>query len=141
MYDVQVELDEDEVLANLKEQNPALGLGFDEINNTDLIFKTGSRGGETVHWVLETDSVTYNKLRNQKVFCGYLKSKITEYSRTTQCFKCQSFGHLVGECGAPTPKCRHCANKHDSRNCPNPAKMQCVNCKGACKASHAGCPH
>lgn len=71
IYDVQADLHEDDIISNIKSQNPELELTFEEINNVNLVFKNGPRNGETDIWVMETWSVAYNKLKNTKVFCQY----------------------------------------------------------------------
>lgn len=52
------DMDENDILENIQVQNPDIGLGIKEINNTDLVFRTGPRNKETVKWVLETDPDT-----------------------------------------------------------------------------------
>lgn len=46
-----------------------------------------------------------------------------------QCFKCQGWGHITSVC-AKQARCGHCAGSHDTRDCKEKDKKQCVNCKG-----------
>lgn len=127
------------MLPSIMDQNHDLGLSVKEINDSNLVFKTGPRYRETVHWVLETNSATHAKIRNKRVFCGYFGCKISEFNRVTQCLRCQNFGHIAGKCRVLNPNCRFCSGNHDSKNCPDTGKVKCVNCCGKHAAMNSKC--
>ena len=57
----------------------------------------------------------------------------------TQCLRCQGFGHNATFCKLQR-KCRHCAQFHDSRECPNrESTPKCAGC-GEHFASSPDCP-
>ena len=62
-------------------------------------------------------------------------------SRTTQCHRCQLFGHSQAKCTAQ-PKCVKCAGDHLTSTCTKPkdTAATCANCKGSHSASYQGCP-
>lgn len=59
---------------------------------------------------------------------------------STQCYKCQQFGHVASNCGYD-PRCVKCSLSHESKFCPKmkeePAK--CANCGKNHPASYRGC--
>ena len=59
----------------------------------------------------------------------------------TQCFNCQSFGHLAKNCRSKQ-ECLICGESHSHKGCPNKEarKPKCANCKGPHVASYKGCP-
>lgn len=71
--------------------------------------------------------------------------KMNTHNRTTQCHRCQQFGHGAGYC-TYIPRCVKCIGEHLSNECPISAadtgevEVQCTNCKGAHPASYRNCP-
>ena len=62
-------------------------------------------------------------------------------SRSTQCHRCQLFGHSQAKCTAQ-PKCVKCAGDHLTSTCTKPkdTAATCANCKESHTASYQGCP-
>lgn len=62
-------------------------------------------------------------------------------STTTQCYRCQGFGHTQRECRI-APRCVKCAGDHSYKQCAKAHEdpVKCVNCGGAHVASYRGCP-
>jgi hypothetical protein len=60
-----------------------------------------------------------------------------------QCFKCQRYGHIGTQCKAATA-CGHCAQEHDTRDCPSRAGQavtrKCAACRGEHEAWSRQCP-
>jgi hypothetical protein len=63
--------------------------------------------------------------------------------RVKQCFKCQRYGHIGTQCKAATA-CGHCAQEHDTRDCPSRAGQavtrKCAACRGEHEAWSRQCP-
>ena len=59
----------------------------------------------------------------------------------TQCFNCQSFGHLAKNCRSKQ-KCLICGESHSHKGCLNKKarRPKCANWKGSHVASYKGCP-
>lgn len=61
-------------------------------------------------------------------------------NRVTQCFRCQSFGHIAQNC-TKVPRCVICGEQHPTRSCINKSKPpKCANCTGDHAASYRQCP-
>ena len=62
-------------------------------------------------------------------------------TRSTQCHRCQLFGHSQSRCTAD-PKFVKCAGNHQSTSCQKPPNTEatCANCGGNHPASYQGCP-
>ncbi|XP_050305056.1 uncharacterized protein LOC126742452 [Anthonomus grandis grandis] len=62
-------------------------------------------------------------------------------TRSTQCHRCQLFGHGQSHCNAH-PKCVKCGKDHLSQECekPLPTPPSCANCGGVHTTSNQGCP-
>lgn len=63
--------------------------------------------------------------------------------RTTQCHRCQAWGHAESNCRRP-PKCFKCAEDHHTSTCVKPisllTQIVCANCKGDHAANSRDCP-
>ena len=61
--------------------------------------------------------------------------------RSTQCHRCQLFGHSQAKCTAQ-PRCVKCAGDHLTTTCTKSkdTAATCANCKGSHPASYQGCP-
>ena len=79
-------------------------------------------------------------------FCKY---NIREFEQDpVRCFKCQGFGHFVGNCQSTVIKCGRCSLEHATKDCnieelPGPSNrldLKCANCKGNHPAFSKQCP-
>lgn len=73
-------------------------------------------------------------------YCVVSWGKFNKPKRITQCYKCQSFGHVSANC-YKKPKCVKCAGEHNTKECPqkeNPV-LRCANCGENHVASHRKC--
>jgi hypothetical protein len=80
-------------------------------------------------------------LRARGMVIGSIIHEVRPYDskcRVTQCFRCQRFGHTTRACSSP-PRCGHCAEGHDSRDCPNGTLAKCANCGQKHKAWDRTC--
>lgn len=73
-----------------------------------------------------------------------VKVKWEKYKRskgTTQCYRCQVFGHGTDSCNNP-PRCVKCREQHLTSACKKEAteKAYCVNCTGEHRANSKICP-
>lgn len=139
IYDVDNEITVDDLAEGLQIQNPDLGLNKEDIGRMCVMHKLGPRNGTTTHWVLETPPDVLTKLENKSVFLGMTKCRVRVYQNVPQCFKCQKYGHTAIKCTQEAPICKHCAEGHDSRECPDKLQSKCSNCKKDHKASSAIC--
>ncbi|XP_015365949.1 PREDICTED: uncharacterized protein LOC107163183, partial [Diuraphis noxia] len=141
IYDVNSQLNEDEIVTGLSDQNPELGLTKLETDKITVKNKLGPRDSTTTHWVLEVPASVIPRLEGKLVFLGLTRCKIKVHQSVPQCFHCQGYRHTAIKCTQELPRCRHCAGMHDSRQCKEPQKAVCTNCKGDHKASSATCAH
>ena len=70
--------------------------------------------------------------------------QVEEFRRpisVTQCFNCQSFGHLAKNCRSKQKRLI-CGESHSYKGCPNreAKKAKCANCLEPHVASYRGCP-
>jgi len=121
-------------------KNPALGISDHDQERIRPLFMLGPRTGHTVHWVIEFTPDTLKKIDGKSAYLGMTKCKMKLYDSVTQCYYCQGYGHTAKTCRSADPICKHCAGKHDSRNCDSELR-KCANCKSKDhKASSANCP-
>lgn len=78
--------------------------------------------------ILEIKVICFTKVRWEK-YRGF--------SRTIQCYRCQSFNHISVNCNV-NPKCRRCAGSHKIQDC-NVDSPKCANCDLAHEASDPNC--
>ena len=80
--------------------------------------------------VKETNSVRLDFINDipDKVFIGIMSYSVEPYtSEVTQCFKCQSFGHVSKHCKGPM-KCVNCGRiGHKKTDC-RASRPRCANC-------------
>lgn len=79
--------------------------------------------------VIEVDPKLRDILKAQgRVFFQWQSFPVEDHVKILQCFKCLEFGHLARDCGKETA-CGHCAQGHETRNCPNRnLAPKCLNC-------------
>lgn len=73
-------------------------------------------------------------------FCKISWEKNLRKKLVTQCFKCQSFGHIAKNC-FKNEICANCADKHNTKECSNPKNYKCANCSGPHPSYDTECQH
>jgi len=137
---VDKELEKELFAGYIANQNEDLGLSTEDTESIRPLFRTGPRDRPTVNWVIETRPETFCKLERKTVYLGLTKCRMKPHNDLPQCYNCQRYGHTAKTCRSDDPICKHCAGKHDSRNCDSEL-MKCANCKSKNhKASSANCP-
>jgi hypothetical protein len=73
------------------------------------------------------DWAVINGIVHEQRYIGSVEKYSLEKKR---CHRCQGHGHLARRC-RKTPRCGHCGDSHDRRDCPPGREARCVDCKGA----------
>lgn len=133
LYDVDVNIDKDELVECLSAQNKELGLTPDEIACIKPLHKLGPRDGDVVHWVLETSPNVISKIENKSIYIGMTRCRCKVHSSLPQCYNCQQYGHTATRCEQKAPTCRNCAGAHDSRTCKTTTLSNVLTAKGHIK--------
>lgn len=78
---------------------------------------------------------------NRVCYCVVKWEKYKNSKGVTQCYKCQSFGHVARNCFR-TVKCAKCAQAHNTTECASADDMviKCANCDGPHAANSRECP-
>jgi hypothetical protein len=98
-----------------------------------------------------TEAEATRAIRNRLYIAGISArvEKLYSTAPTTQCTKCQGFGHLDSYC-KKSPTCRLCSEKHATKQhycttckakgspCPH-LEPKCINCKGSHAADNKAC--
>lgn len=80
-------------------------------------------------------------LPSRVFFYSIVRRVEVSISKPRICYKCQNFGHMAKQCKSRLTVCGHCAQGHDTRECPREnAQPVCVNCDGAHSPSSIECP-
>lgn len=95
---------------------------------------------------LEPQSDVSSLLKTTRLLHQKVKFERRKQSGTSQCFKCQHFGHSSKNCNRPY-RCVKCTENHKPGECPLPEKRQhdqelpptCVNCGEHHTANFRGC--
>ena len=69
-------------------------------------------------------------LNKGHIHVGHFLCPVEKRYAIKQCFKCQSFGHVLKDCKADSPKCFRCAGDHFGRDCVKRTRefRKCSNC-------------
>jgi len=95
IYDVDVNIDKDELTECLLTQNDELGLTAEEVNSMKPLHKLGPRDKDVVHWVLEASLNVIPKIENKPIYIGMTRCRCKVHSSMPQCYNCQPFGHTA----------------------------------------------
>lgn len=109
-----------------------------------------NRNSESESYKLPLYLVTLeNNLKSKEIFnlnsIQNLVIKIEAYNpqvRLRQCYRCQSFGHVLSGCQRE-PRCVKCGKNHLITNCPFKGENftpKCTNCNGDHTANYRECP-
>lgn len=113
-----------------------------------LIKQIAGRNGEDHTFLADADLANRENILNCE--CIHMAGQVLrviptcseeeDLNKYPQCYKCQGWGHWVGNCTREHPVCVHCADHHESRQCENRAHIKCINCGGRHKAYDHRCP-
>lgn len=73
IYDVELDLEVEDLLHGLVYQNPELVLSVEAADTLCVKHKLGPRSGSTTHLVIEVPLKVLHKLENKSVFLGLVK--------------------------------------------------------------------
>ena len=96
-----------------------------------------------IYMVTFNKDTDINEVRNIRYVCSIkiFWDKYRSGRVTTQCHRCQQFGHGSSSCNQ-APRCVKCSKSHLTKDCDREkdAKPVCVNCKGEHPANYSKCP-
>ncbi|KAG5870351.1 hypothetical protein JTB14_016118 [Gonioctena quinquepunctata] len=100
-----------------------------EEDELELKFKFGARDRSFDHWVAEASPLVRKLLLERgRVYLDWNFCVVKDHVRISRCFECQKFGHIQTACKSEVA-CSHCADKHETRECPNKdGPKKCINC-------------
>jgi hypothetical protein len=106
-------------------------LSFDMLNGRQLTSKRAQTEGRTQTTNIPLFLVTLKRSpKSQETFklttLCHIAMKIEAYraqNGLTQCYNCQSFGHISANCKKP-PRCLWCGSGHTHRDCPEKERGQ-----------------
>lgn len=124
VYDVPNDINGSDVIEAAAAQ---AGVECDEIK-----VKFPLKGKDYTNWVLESTPSAFRPIKSlSKVVIGWNRSKITEYIRPTQCFKCGRYGHIG----------KNCVNRDICLECGNSKKKKKACSEGKCTRHCSNCEH
>lgn len=139
IYDVPSDLEQEKIVElfwtiNAKKLDP-------NKQHFSLVFKTGPRGRDTVHWVAEVSPAVRNEiLAEGRVFLDWSSCNVRDWVAVTRCNKCQGFSHIEKFCPATVVNCGYCSERgHVSGDCPKQktgGPPKCINCSKTNSASN-----
>lgn len=129
IYDVDAKLSEEQVVNKLIQKN--LDFLEDAAAKLKIVQKTGPRGGDRVHYIVQaTGQVRDVLLSNGRVFIDWNSHRVRDWNTVSRCYRCQGFGHVAAKCTRDIV-CGYCAEKgHRIGECKKTADNPvCANCK------------
>lgn len=113
-----------------------------KITTTKIVKMNTSSEHFPYYLVYFPPTTTLNEVRNIK-YIFHTKIYWEPYrprKRTTQCFRCQQYGHAARNCNGPE-KCVKCGAGHDSRTCKGDIIIKCANCEEKHTANNPECAY
>lgn len=111
IYDVPKDVTNEALGESILEQNMERlqEAGIDKtvfVEGFKPIYEMGKREQDRVHHVAEvTPAVRSGLLKIRKVFIGWMSCKMVDHVTISQCYNCQSFGHIASKCPQEGPTC------------------------------------
>lgn len=144
MYHVPSNLKDEEIVDSVYIQNFDTNMSKDEfISQFVPKFKTGPKGKETVHQVVEVSPVLRKLLLNRvRVYLGYTSVAVKDFLTIPRCLKCQDLGHVSKYCPQEKIVCGHCGEQdHKKKDCGKQSQpavcIPCSNRKKKCAAKES----
>lgn len=136
---VDVAITDEELLAELNRVRPG------EVKQVIRVLKNDETKSDNTK--IPTPAVilifTNTCLPNDVRFFSVTRKVNVSVNKPRVCHKCQGFGHMARECKYRLFICGHCAQNHDTRQCPQDRQKEspfCVNCEGAHSPHSLACP-
>lgn len=132
VFDVDKELEADDIVKSLSTRNPDLVTGLrDEEIKENFIPRVRLKGSPyTSNWIVEVVPEMYKRLmKSGRMYIGLRSCRIREHLGVTRCFKCQNLGHISKICRRDVA-CSKCGREgHHAVGCKDTADIKrCVNC-------------
>lgn len=125
---------EGELLATIIDQNPKVKNALNaQADGLKIRFKRNNQRVHLINYVLEATPEVRNALLDEdsRVFIGYARVRIQDFSSFLQCYKCLGFGHTTTHCKSTHDVCGHCAEHHKTSVClklKEKGALKCANC-------------
>lgn len=125
-------LTDDQVAKALLSQNPTLLQEVPEgCRGLKVLRRVKGRTDALSNVIVEVSPHLWRALAGKRVRIGYQTVAAVDQSPVAQCYRCLGFGHHARTCQATDGTCGYCAERHDTRLCPNRAATPCcANCEG-----------
>ena len=139
------EADRSKLKQAISDKNPTLKPYIDDGKVFDILFiKEDNRREGFSFAAVKVDTAIYSAIQqmNYHLYIDFSRCQVNDRLRITQCYRCQQFGHLSGNCSSQNQVCRYCTDAHSSKNCPvksNIGKYKCANCKSNHSSTYIAC--
>lgn len=106
--------------------------------------KVSPMGNSRLYLVLFRTNTNTSDVKNIKQICccRITMEKLKKATGSTQCFRCQQFGHAAPNCNFPA-RCVKCPGEHHTHMCTKEGRStpaKCCNCGGEHPANFRDCP-
>ncbi|XP_066909623.1 uncharacterized protein [Halyomorpha halys] len=131
IYDVLRDLDHNKIIEHF------WSLNANKLERTrqhfNPVFKTGPRGRDSVHWVVEVSpGVRHEILAEGRVFLEWAYCNVRDWVAVSRCNNCQGLSHIEKFCTEAVVNCRYCGERdHSCESCPKQKSggpPKCINC-------------
>jgi hypothetical protein len=120
----------------------------EKLQNTDINTIDLANNKSTYNAFFNLSIQDFKKLFPQgeistKIEVNFMIFKIEIARSVYICYRCGSYGHVAKNCKSESPRCTHCAGKHEFTECPNRKSScaRCIHCKDQNHAStNLKCP-
>lgn len=123
---------DDEIIPSILSKNPKIKSLVDDGFALSLIFTKQKTDAHTKMAVLRLSPEIRSFISDSGNYVYVGLSRCRAYDRfwVTQCYHCQSFGHVVDRCPVKndSPCCCFCAGSHRAPDCSNRSTPKCINC-------------
>lgn len=93
------------------------------------LFPNKNRNDSTSAVIEVPSEIRRRMLERGRIYVGWTSCRVADHLRLTQCFRCLSLGHIAKDCKLGKDVCGHCADSHETRQCPNRERSpKCHNC-------------
>lgn len=135
--DVPASLEDEKFLTALYNQNvkDEMRISPNEfLRDTKIVRRRSVNGG--FKWVgveLSPEIRKHLVSTKDKLFIDWATCRFVDDVEVVRCLKCQQYGHVVKYCTEVKVTCAHCAEEHDTRECPKRSLQDFVPVCASCK--------